>query len=101
MASRRLQDSNRNNAGDFIGESAVTQSCEPCMKTNVSKTATVFCIDCDEYLCDACKNPLTVYKSGKHDIINFQDKKLMIDMKGIDKCHEHGREIEFFCHDHN
>ncbi|KAH3803642.1 hypothetical protein DPMN_131908 [Dreissena polymorpha] len=61
MASRRLQDSNIDNAGDFIGESAVTQTCAPCLKTNVSKTATVFCKDCDEYLCDACINPHKVY----------------------------------------
>ncbi|XP_052215021.1 E3 ubiquitin-protein ligase TRIM22-like [Dreissena polymorpha] len=104
MASRIFRDSNRDNAGDFIGESTVTQSCEPCMKTNISKTATVLCKDCDEFLCDTCKNPHTVYKPGQHKIINLQDKKsalVMIDMKGMDKCHEHGRDIEFFCQDHS
>ncbi|KAH3805128.1 hypothetical protein DPMN_133425 [Dreissena polymorpha] len=103
MASKRFVDSNRDNAGDFIGVSAVTQSCEPCMKTNVSKTATVFCKDCDEYLCDTCKNPHTVYKPGQHNIVNVQDNTsapVIIDMKGMDKCHEHAREIEFFCQDH-
>ncbi|KAH3810576.1 hypothetical protein DPMN_138969 [Dreissena polymorpha] len=104
MASRRLQDSNRGNAGDFIGESSVTQSCAPCKKTNISKIASVFCKDCDEYLCDTCKNPHTVYKPGKHEIVNFQDKKsapVIIDMNGMDKCHDHGRDIEFFCQDHS
>ncbi|KAH3804124.1 hypothetical protein DPMN_132406 [Dreissena polymorpha] len=104
MASKRLVDSNRDNAGDFIGESAVTQSCEPCMKTNISKSATVFCKDCDEYLCDTCKNPHTVYKPGQHKIVNLQDDKsapVILDMKGMDKCHEHAREIVFFCHDHS
>ncbi|XP_052265891.1 uncharacterized protein LOC127868292 isoform X6 [Dreissena polymorpha] len=104
MASKRLVDSNRDNAGDFIGESAVTQSCEPCMKTNISKTATVFCKDCDEYLCDTCKNPHTVYKPGQHNIVNSQGSKsssVILDMKGMDKCHEHAREIEFFCQDHS
>ncbi|XP_052222642.1 uncharacterized protein LOC127838718 isoform X5 [Dreissena polymorpha] len=104
MASKRFVDSNRDNAGDFIGESAVTQSCEPCMKTNISKTATVFCKDCDEYLCDTCKNPHTVYKPGQHNIVNSQGSKsssVILDMKGMDKCHEHAREIEFFCQDHS
>ncbi|KAH3870542.1 hypothetical protein DPMN_033731 [Dreissena polymorpha] len=104
MASKRLVDSNRDNAGDFIGESAVTQSCEPCMKTNISKTATVFCKDCDEYLCDTCKNPHIVYKPGQHNIVNVQDNTsapVIIDMKGMEKCHEHAREIEFFCQDHS
>ncbi|KAH3898288.1 uncharacterized protein LOC127864791 [Dreissena polymorpha] len=103
MASKRFVDSNRDNAGDFIGVSAVTQSCEPCMKTNVSKTATVICKDCDEYLCDTCQNPHTVYKPGQHIIVNVQDNTsapVIIDMKGMDKCHEHAREIEFFCQDH-
>ena len=104
MASKRLVDSNRDNAGDFIGESAVTQSCEPCMKTNISKTATVFCKDCDEFLCDTCKNPHTVYKPGQHNIVNVPENKsapVILDMKGFDKCHEHAREIEFFCQDHS
>ncbi|KAH3804932.1 uncharacterized protein LOC127834847 [Dreissena polymorpha] len=104
MASKRFVDSNRDNAGDFIGESAVTQSCEPCMKSNISKTPTVFCKDCDEFLCDACTNPHRVYKPGHHNIVNVQDHKsapVILDMKGMDKCHEHGREIEFFCQDHS
>ncbi|KAH3803899.1 hypothetical protein DPMN_132170 [Dreissena polymorpha] len=104
MAFRIFRDSNKDNAGDFIGESAVTQSCEPCMKTNISKTATVFCKDCDEYLCDTCKNPHTVYKPGQHNIVNVQDNTsapVILDMKGMDKCHEHARKIVFFCQDHS
>ncbi|KAH3870487.1 hypothetical protein DPMN_033675 [Dreissena polymorpha] len=104
MASRIFRGSNKDNAGDFIGESTVTQSCEPCMKTNISKTATVFCKDCDEFLCDTCKNPHTVYKPGQHNIVNVPENKsapVILDMKGFDKCHEHAREIVFFCQDHS
>ncbi|KAH3805291.1 hypothetical protein DPMN_133589 [Dreissena polymorpha] len=104
MATAGLRDSNRDTAGDFIGECSVTQSCEPCMKNNVSKTSTVFCKDCDEFLCDACKNPHTVYKAGKHDIVKCQDSKSLpagVDMKGLEICQEHGMEIYFFCHDHS
>ncbi|KAH3810240.1 uncharacterized protein LOC127836519 [Dreissena polymorpha] len=103
MTSRIFLDSNRDSAGDFIGECTVIQLCEPCMKTNLSNNASVFCKDCDEYLCDACKNSHTVHKTGQHEIFKFQDKKsalVMIDMKGMDKCHEHGRDIEFFCQEH-
>ncbi|KAH3803799.1 hypothetical protein DPMN_132067 [Dreissena polymorpha] len=73
------------------------------MKTNISKTATVFCKDCDEFLCETCKNPHTVYKPGQHNIVNLHDNissPVIIDMKGLDKCHEHEQEIEFFCQDH-
>ncbi|KAH3870578.1 hypothetical protein DPMN_033766 [Dreissena polymorpha] len=95
MASIRLQDSNRDNAGDFIGACAVTQSCEPCMKTNISKTATVYCNDCEEFLCDTCKNPHTVYQPGKHNIAKNQAIKsvrVVMDIKGMDMCPEHGKE---------
>ncbi|KAH3809539.1 uncharacterized protein LOC127833493 [Dreissena polymorpha] len=81
MASKRLQDSNRDNAGDFIGESAVTQSCEPCMKTNVSKTDTVFCKDCDEYLCDMCTNPHTVYKPVETSPISLSSQPRSITLE--------------------
>ncbi|KAH3803616.1 hypothetical protein DPMN_131881 [Dreissena polymorpha] len=107
MASRRLQDSNRDNAGDFIGECTVTQSCEPCMKTNISQTATVYCNDCKEFLCDTCKNPHTVYKPGKHDIAIIHARKsvrVAMDMEGMDMCPEHAKEkkkIEFYCEDHS
>ncbi|KAH3805290.1 hypothetical protein DPMN_133588 [Dreissena polymorpha] len=104
MATAGLRDSDRDTAGYFIGECSVTQSCEPCMKNNVSKTSTVFCKDCDEFLCNACKNPHTVYKAGKHDIVKCQDSKSLpagVDMKGLEICQEHGMEIYFFCHDHS
>ncbi|KAH3704322.1 hypothetical protein DPMN_079378 [Dreissena polymorpha] len=103
MATGKLLESNRDNAGDFIGECSVTQSCEPCMKTNVSTTAMFFCNKCNEFLCDACKNPHTVYKTGRHDIVNIQERQSVpvgVDMKGMDICPEHGKELEFFCQDH-
>ncbi|KAH3807835.1 hypothetical protein DPMN_136183 [Dreissena polymorpha] len=98
------RESNRDNAGDFIGECFVTQFCETCMKDNVSNIAMFFCNECNQFLCDACKNPHTVYKHGKHDIVNIQDSKsvpVRVDMKGMDICPEHGKEVEFFCQDHS
>ncbi|KAH3801502.1 uncharacterized protein LOC127839927 [Dreissena polymorpha] len=98
MATGGARDSIRENAGDFIGEFSVTQSCEPCMKSNISKTATVFCDDCLEYLCDSCKNPHIVYKPGKHNIVGFFD---IVEMKGLDRCQEHNKKIKFFCQEHS
>ncbi|KAH3812798.1 hypothetical protein DPMN_141237 [Dreissena polymorpha] len=37
MATERLLGSNRGNAGDFIGECTVSQSCEPCINSNELK----------------------------------------------------------------
>ncbi|KAH3870593.1 hypothetical protein DPMN_033781 [Dreissena polymorpha] len=73
MASRRLQDSNRDNGGNFVGESVVTQSCEPCMKTNVSKTAFFSARIVMNTCAIRAKNPHTVYKPGQHNIVNVQD----------------------------
>ncbi|KAH3797609.1 hypothetical protein DPMN_151193 [Dreissena polymorpha] len=97
MATGGLKDSNRDNAGDFIGECSVTQACEPCIKSNISKPATVFCDDCNEYLCDSCKNPHIVYKPGKHNIVGYLD---IVEMKGMDRCLEHNKKIKFYCQDH-
>ncbi|KAH3731026.1 hypothetical protein DPMN_057031 [Dreissena polymorpha] len=104
MASAGLNVSNRGNASDFIGECIVTRSCEPCMKTNTSKTATLFCKDCQEFLCETCRNPHIAYKSGQHGIIIIQEREssqVVVDMKGMDMCKEHGKGIEFFCEDHS
>ncbi|KAH3805524.1 hypothetical protein DPMN_133828 [Dreissena polymorpha] len=103
MATGGLHESNRGNASDFFGECAITQSCEPCMKANIAKAATVLCKDCNEYLCETCRNPHVVYKGGKHDVVSIQDKQsstVVVDMKGKDKCSEHGKGFEFYCEDH-
>ncbi|XP_052217330.1 uncharacterized protein LOC127835101 isoform X4 [Dreissena polymorpha] len=103
MATGGLHESNRGNASDFFGECAITQSCEPCMKANIAKAATVLCKDCNEYLCETCRNPHVVYKGGKHDVVSIQDKEsstVVVDMKGKDKCSEHGKGFEFYCEDH-
>ncbi|KAH3804193.1 hypothetical protein DPMN_132475 [Dreissena polymorpha] len=91
-------DSNRDNAGEFIGSLYVTQSCNPCDRSNISKTATYFCVNCDEFLCDTCTHPHFVYKHGKHKIIGIRD---MLDMKGLDRCQEHSQEVKLYCPDHS
>ncbi|KAH3805481.1 hypothetical protein DPMN_133784 [Dreissena polymorpha] len=104
MATGGQQDANRGNASDFIGECAVTRSCEPCMKTNIAKAATVFCKDCNECLCETCRKSHIENKSGKHDVISIQEKESrtdVVDMKEMDKCSEHGKRFEFFCEDHS
>ncbi|KAH3804175.1 hypothetical protein DPMN_132457 [Dreissena polymorpha] len=82
---QKKTESNRDNAGDFIGSLSVTQSCDPCMKSNISKTATDFCVNCNEFLCDTCKHPHCVYKPGKHKIVAIQDKWKMED---LGRCQE-------------
>ncbi|XP_052215880.1 uncharacterized protein LOC127834239 [Dreissena polymorpha] len=103
MATGGLHESNRGNASDFFGECAITQSCEPCMKANIAKAATVLCKDCNEYLCETCRNPHIIYKGGKHGVVSIQDKEsstVVVDMKGMDKCSQHGKGFEFYCEDH-
>ncbi|KAH3731042.1 hypothetical protein DPMN_057047 [Dreissena polymorpha] len=98
MASAGLNDSNRGSASDFLEDCTATQTCEPCMKTNTSKAATLFCKDCQELLCETCRNPHIAYKSGNHDIVTQEN---VVGMKGMDRCKEHGMLFEFFCEDHS
>ena len=98
MATGGPRDSMRENAGDFIGEFSVSQSCEPCMKCNEFKTATIFCQECDEYLCDSCTNPHNMYKPGRHDIVRIKERKsvrVLQAKKNMKTCHEHGKIIVF------
>ncbi|KAH3731060.1 hypothetical protein DPMN_057065 [Dreissena polymorpha] len=90
--------SNRGNTCDFIGECTVTQSCEPRMKTNPSKVATLFCKDCHEFLCETCRNPNIAYKSGQHGLVIIQERessKVVVDMTRMYMCKEHGKELIF------
>ncbi|KAH3805967.1 hypothetical protein DPMN_134277 [Dreissena polymorpha] len=96
-------ESNRGNASDFIGECYVSQSCEPCLKTGTSKAARLFCKDCQEFLCETCRNPHIAYKSGQHGMVIIQESEpshVALDMKGMDICNDHGKAFEFFCEDH-
>ncbi|KAH3812820.1 hypothetical protein DPMN_141261 [Dreissena polymorpha] len=97
MATGRLLDSNRDKAGEFIGECTLSHSCEPCMKSNESNTATIFCQDCDENLCDTCKNAHNVYKPGRHAIFRIQDRtsgRVVVDMKAMEICRNPGKDVD-------
>ncbi|KAH3733509.1 uncharacterized protein LOC127850538 [Dreissena polymorpha] len=94
--------SNQFNSSDAIEPSVVIRSCEPCSRDGSSTKATVFCKVCKEILCDECSRPHTKYKPGRHDIVNIQDMGsavVMVDMKDMDVCEEHGKAIEFYCED--
>ncbi|KAH3809816.1 uncharacterized protein LOC127835187 [Dreissena polymorpha] len=96
--------SNQFNSSDAIEPSVVIRSCEPCSRDGSATKATVFCKVCKEILCDECSRPHTKYKPGRHDIVNIQDMgsaAVMVDMKDMDVCEEHGKAIEFYCEDHS
>ncbi|KAH3809827.1 uncharacterized protein LOC127835189 isoform X1 [Dreissena polymorpha] len=96
--------SNQFNSSDVIEPSVVIRSCEPCSRDGSATKATVFCKVCKEILCDECSKPHTKYKPGRHDIVNIQDMgsaAVMVDMKDLDLCEEHGKAIKFYCEDHS
>ena len=79
--------------------------CQPCQRENESESATKWCRECMEALCDICckcHNKLAVSKTHivvPIDKIAFDDIQVQTDMI---KCKEHlAKNLEFYCFDHD
>ena len=78
-------------------------SCDPCGRDGKSKYARSFCRTHKEYLCTECCQIHVKYVPGQHDITDSIDvarKNVKNDMKGLDRCEEHGRVYVKFCQGH-
>jgi len=78
-------------------------SCDPCGRDGKSKYARKFCRTHKEYLCNECCKDHLKFVPGQHDItdsIDVAKKDVKTDMKGLDRCEEHGRVYVKFCQGH-
>ena len=85
---------------------AEARPCEPCQKNNESKTASYWCLECAEALCDACTKHHKVLKAtDSHTLVDVKDSKnirVLSKHEEIIKCFEHtGKFIDMYCVDHN
>jgi len=88
---------------DAVG-GKVRNTCVPCERDQTTTTATLMCTVCDESLCHDCSKHHKKYAPGKHvfvDINNSDSVKTLVDMKGYDRCQDHGRGLVYVCQDHN
>jgi len=90
-------------ADDAVG-GRVSNLCHPCERHNKTTPATLRCTTCNERLCDGCSKNHKIYIQGNHVFVDFYDttnRRTLVDMKGLDKCPEHGNTVVYQCKDHN
>ncbi|XP_052784579.1 uncharacterized protein LOC128220279 [Mya arenaria] len=103
MATSGQTDTVQESASDAVGGSLAAK-CLPCQRADMSKLATLFCNTCEVYLCQECcdGHKLHIPNVENHAIVAASEAstKTTVDLKGLDKCLEHGRAFMFQCEDH-
>lgn len=82
-----------------------SSKCGPCLEDNKNNEAVMFCVECNDMLCDSCVGIHKRFSTMKtHKIVVQRDKKrfeLMADIMS-DKCKQHhGKHLETYCKDHD
>ena len=79
--------------------------CQPCLQMDKQSTAEKFCLTCDEFQCTDCLKGHYRYAYMRgHKLVNVNEaerKQVSFDMKGLDRCNQHQKAIEYFCEDEN
>ena len=104
MATGRLNHTRDSTENDDVVGGRPSTSCNPCARARRTRTATLLCTPCNERLCDDCCNIHEIYTPGIHTFVDYQDtanKRIIVDMKGFDRCEEHGNVVVYQCKDHD
>ncbi|XP_053404867.1 uncharacterized protein LOC128558724 [Mercenaria mercenaria] len=105
MAEKGCGNMENNSSGDAVPGRIEQILCQPCSSKDKQTVADVFCSICDEFQCLDCSNIHKAYAFMKnHKLVNAIDikaKPVSFDMKGLDQCDEHQKQLEFFCEDEN
>jgi len=88
------------------GEESNAVSCEVCVQESdeISEkipTATTYCVDCDQKLCDQCSRPHRRMKGGAHQVkpLGAEVEQEVIKLRGS-SCDKHKDEqVKLYCHD--
>ncbi|XP_052779683.1 uncharacterized protein LOC128216958 [Mya arenaria] len=73
-------------------------SCSKCEENDLNTEAQHFCPDCEQYLCDKCEGIHGEYFK-KHIVYGRGDIQKWAGFS-LDKCEQHGKELEVHCDDH-
>jgi len=84
--------------------------CQACLEGNEQKkgsnpAATMYCVDCSEYLCEKCSRPhrRTSMKGGAHQVrpLGAEVEQELIQLRGS-SCDKHpDKQVELYCYDCN
>lgn len=83
------------------GRKLSAKSCKPCSGKNITTSADVFCMDCQEFQCKECRKVHSNFAFMKdHKFVTAaeaSESKLFVDLKGLDICDGHKKQYEFYC----
>ncbi|XP_060599843.1 uncharacterized protein LOC132753396 [Ruditapes philippinarum] len=79
--------------------------CQSCLNREKQTIAKKFCQTCNEFQCNECSNVHNVLLFLKnHKLVDAEEanaSRLLLDMKGFDRCDQHKKPLEFYCDDDN
>ncbi|XP_071123303.1 transcription intermediary factor 1-alpha-like [Mytilus edulis] len=78
-------------------------ACGICDSRHISKSSTAWCFECNEGLCEECREHHTLNKASKiHGIIPVNEfQKLPVSVLQIkESCKSHGERYQAYCHTH-
>ena len=82
--------------------------CSPCNYEGVKKEAKLYCLQCQDYLCDSCKSAHQKISATRHhkvvsgsEMPSKQENKSNEGIKGEVQCPCSGKGITIYCKDHN
>ncbi|CAC5385043.1 unnamed protein product [Mytilus coruscus] len=79
-------------------------SCDICLNLHVTKSACVWCSECEEAICEDCVQRHRIQKATKnHKTILIEDyQQLPISILNIKlECGDHNQKLDFYCSNHN
>ncbi|CAC5358234.1 unnamed protein product [Mytilus coruscus] len=79
-------------------------SCDICLNLHVTKSATVWCSECEEAICEECEQRHRIQKATKyHKTIKIEDyQELPIYIANIKlECEDHNQKLDFYCSIHD
>ncbi|CAG2190610.1 unnamed protein product [Mytilus edulis] len=80
------------------------QSCDICMNLHVTKSASVWCSECEEAICEDCEPRHRIQKATKnHKTILIEDyQELPESITNITlECEDHNQKLDFYCSIHS
>ncbi|XP_045206205.2 uncharacterized protein LOC123558389 [Mercenaria mercenaria] len=80
--------------------------CEPCLRENLNVSATFYCRDCMEIMCEECKRHHLKYSpSANHKLHNIgvnENLSQLNSIKKLSKCPNHeSEEVKYLCKNHD
>jgi len=91
-----------------VSEESIEVSCEVCSEDNDEDsekipTATTFCVDCNQKLCERCSKPHRKWRGGAHQvrILGAELEEELVQLRGSN-CDKHkDKQVELYCYDCN